>query len=306
MYVRFWILAGLVALLTACGDNLATVPKIKVAATTGIVADTVKNVGGIHVDVTALLKPGADPHTAVLTDADRAVLNDAKVIFTSGLGLETGMMETLNRLQSSRPVIALADSIARRDLIMLPGTNTPDPHVWMNAALWQTTIARVRDGLIQADPDNAKAYNANAASYMAQLRALHQYITEQINRIPPAQRTLVTAHDAFSYFGRAYGFNVYAPQDALATAPTPDSLQSVAQAIVEKKVTTIFAESTLPQDTLNTIIGMAGGQGQPATIGATLYSDSTGPTDGDRATYDGMMRYNVDMIVTSILGLPAE
>ncbi len=288
--------------MTACSSGPSTV---NVVVTTGMIADAVKNVGGADVRVTQIIGAGVDPHHYVATDTDQANLANAAIIFYNGLHLEAQMVGVLEGMGKDKPSVPLAESIPADKLITLPGATTPDPHVWGDVTLWEIVVGKIRDELSTLDTTHAADYKANADAYLAKLQTLDQYIHDQASRLTPPQNVLVTAHDGFRYFGRAYGLDVFAPQNSSADPASPQDIQTVLQAITSNAVTQVFAENTLPQDTLNDIISGAQTQGITLQIAGTLDSDSPGKS-GDDTTYDGMMRHNIDTIVTALLGLPAE
>jgi manganese/zinc/iron transport system substrate-binding protein len=178
-----------------------------------------------------------------------------------------------------------------------------DPHVWFDVTLWMKAVEAVRDTLVEVDPEHAGAYQANAEAYLAQLAELHQYVTEQANRVPEQQRVLITAHDAFNYFGRAYGFDVRGLQgiSTAAEASTAD-VQALADFIAENEIRAIFIESSVPVRTIEAVQAAVAAKGFNVEIGGQLFSDAMGDPDTPEGTYIGMVRYNIDIIVGALLG----
>jgi manganese/zinc/iron transport system substrate-binding protein len=180
-----------------------------VVTTIGQIGDAARIVGGDHVTVTSLMGPGIDPHLYTASESDVSKLTEADVILYNGLFLEAQMADVLRQIGERKTAVAVAEAIPADKLLASPNyADAHDPHVWFDVELWSVVVTAVRDTLMQADPDNAAAYEANAAAYLAELAELHSYVQAQADRVPPPQRVLITAHDAFSYFGRAYGFEV--------------------------------------------------------------------------------------------------
>jgi manganese/zinc/iron transport system substrate-binding protein len=291
-----------VILLAACSGSSDNT--VHVTVTTGMIADAVNMVGGGHVQVKRLMGAGVDPHHYAVTDADQAALTDAQIVFYNGLNLEAGLSGLFGQVSAGKRVVALGEVVPQDKRLNADGVT--DPHIWQDVSLWELVVGKIRDELTALDPAHSDDYKTNADAYLAQLNDLDQYIRDQINRIPAERLVLITAHDAFRYFGNAYGMETYAPQNSSAAPPTNESIQSVLQIVVNRQVPAVFVESILPPDNLNIIIAGATAQGQAVEIGGTLYSDAVGQPASNSITYDGMMRHNVDTIVTGLLGLPAE
>ncbi len=203
-------------ILAACAASPANASKedladrqIKAVATTGMIADIVKNIGGERVQVTSLMGPGVDPHLYKASEGDVQSLGEADVIFYNGLHLEAGMARVLERMHDYRRTVAVTDAIDRAMLFTPPEfKGAYDPHVWFDVSLWIQAAETVRDALVEMDPSSAELYRQNADVYLQQLHDLDEYVKSQAERVPESQRVLITAHDAFNYFGRAYGFQV--------------------------------------------------------------------------------------------------
>lgn len=268
--MSIWLTVLLVLLLTACGgaasepmtdptgqeaplapaDETDTDPaaKLNVVATTGHIADTVANIGGDAIEVINLLGPGIDPHTYVPTEGDIRRLETADVIFYNGVRLEVQMEDVLEQLaqRDGMTVVAVGDELDGAWLLEWePEEGLPyDPHIWNDVTLWMEVVEVMRDTLIAVDPANTATYTANTEAYLAEMEELHAYILAQAATIPAERRVLVTAHDAFSYFGQAYDFQVEAVQgistDAEASAA---DIQELADVVVEKQVPAIFIET---------------------------------------------------------------
>lgn len=305
-YATIWIVL-VAALIAGCaqpaasGDDLAARP-IRVVATTGMVGDLVRNVGGERVEVVILMGPGIDPHLYKASADDVVQLQRADIIFYSGLHLEAAMGEVLERMQSRSQTVAVTGGIPREALLSSDEyDNLFDPHVWFDVALWRQTVDYVRDMLIDLDPGHASIYRANAESYGRQLDELHAYVQSQAALIPEDRRVLVTAHDAFRYFARAYGFEVHGLQgiSTVVEAGTAD-VQSLADFIAARRIPAIFIETSVPQRTLEAVQSAVRARGFEVRIGGELFSDALGDPGTPEGEYIGMVRHNIDTIVTAL------
>ncbi|MBZ0282979.1 MAG: zinc ABC transporter substrate-binding protein [Anaerolineae bacterium] len=306
------LLSMLIAALVACSPA-ASAPQtestnaINVVTTIGMIADVVKNVGGEWVNVTQLMGPGVDPHLYTATENDVATLTNAQIIFYGGLHLEARMTDIFEQIGKSRPVIAVGEAVPEDRVLSAAGSEFPDPHIWMDVELWALVTEKITEELGKFDPPNAATYTANAEAYQAQLAELDKYAQDQINRVPAEQRVLVTAHDAFHYFGAAYGIDVFAPQGITTAAEAGvEDIRRTIQVIVDRQVPAIFVESSVPPDIVEAIVAGVEAQGRTVAIGGSLFSDAMGNSGTPEGTYSGMIRHNVDTIVSALLGLPAE
>lgn len=299
------ILLLITLLLAGCGGTAAEASddgRLFVVTTTGQIADTARIVGGDHVRVAGLMGPGTDPHlyTASARDVDK--LRAADVVFYNGLFLEAQMEEVLEQLAERQPVVAVSSGIDPAEL--LPSATFAgefDPHIWFDVTLWMQTVAPVRDTLMRLDPAHAADYEANAAAYLAELAALHDYVKQQAATLPAEQRVLVTAHDAFNYFGRAYDFEVLGLQgiSTASEAGTAD-VQRLAEFIAERRIPAIFVESSVPVRNIEAVQAAVAARGFDVQIGRALFSDAMGDTGTPEGTYAGMVRYNIDTIVSAL------
>jgi manganese/zinc/iron transport system substrate-binding protein len=298
-------------LLSACsasaGGPQAPIAErtIHIVTTTGMIADITKNVGGDRVQVTALMGPGVDPHLYKASEGDVIRLQEADVIFYNGLHLEAQMGDVLERLNDfGIKTVAVADKIDRSLLLSPPEfQGNYDPHIWFDVTLWMKAVVQVRETLMEIDPSSRSTYEANADAYLAELEGLHQDVLEQASTVPAGQRILITAHDAFNYFGRAYGFEVRGLQgiSTEAQAGTAD-VQALADFIVEKQIPAIFVESSVPQRNVEAVQAAVQAQGFEVKIGGSLFSDALGSEGTPEGTYIGMVRHNIDTIVTALAG----
>ncbi|HEY3473432.1 MAG TPA: zinc ABC transporter substrate-binding protein [Anaerolineales bacterium] len=278
---------------------------INVVTTTGMIADITKNVGGDRVQVTALMGPGVDPHLFKASEGDVLSLQEADVIFYNGLHLEAQMGDVLERLNDfGIKTVAVTDRIDRSLLQSPPEfQGNYDPHVWFDVTLWMQAVEQVKDTLVEMDAASAAQYEERAEAYLTELENLHQYVVDQANTIPEEQRVLITAHDAFNYFGRAYGFQVRGLQgiSTEAQAGTAD-VQALADFIAENQIPAVFVESSVPQRNIEAVRAAVQAKGFEVKIGGSLFSDAMGSEGTPEGTYIGMVRHNIDTIVTALAG----
>lgn len=298
----------LLLLVTACGGAGATAATadgpLQIVTTTSMITDITSVVGGDQVAVTGLMGAGIDPHLYVASEGDMELLQNAEVIFYNGLLLEAQMAEILEQLGERKTVVAVAGTIDEQQLLpWAQYVDEFDPHVWFDVSLWMKAVETVRDTLVEVDAANADAYQANAANYLEELGQLDAYVKEQAERLPAEQRFLVTAHDAFHYFGRAYGFDVRGLQgiSTASEAGTAD-VQALADFIAEKQLKAIFVESSVPVRNIEALQAAVEARGFTVAIGGQLFSDAMGDPGTPEGTYVGMVRHNIDTIVGALLG----
>lgn len=303
----FLVAAFLVAALAACGTDAedngdVSGRTINVVATTGMVADAVRNVGGERVDVTGLMGPGVDPHLYRPTASDVNALENADIIFYNGLELEGRMTDIFVRLAASKPTVAVTTGLPE-DRLEEPAAfqGKYDPHIWFDVDLWSLTVENVRQALAEIDPESAEAYEENAANYVVQLQELDRYVQEQVDTIPEDGRVLITAHDAFGYFGLRYGVEVIGLQgiSTAAEAGAAD-VQDLAELIVERRIKAVFVESSVPRATIEAVQSAVESQGHEVAIGGELFSDAMGADGTPEGAYVGMVRHNVDTIAGAL------
>lgn len=275
---------------------------LRIVATTGIVADTASRIAGEHAKIEALMGPGVDPHLYKASESDVRRLAEADLILYNGLHLEGKMGDILTKMARSRAVVAVSEDIPPTLLREPPEfAGQYDPHVWFDVSMWKETLGPVTRELAKLDPENAQEYEANAAAYRQELDELDAWVKQQIGSIPPDQRTLVTAHDAFGYFGRRYGMEVVGIQgiSTLSEAGLND-VDRVVQAIVDKGVKAIFIESSVPRRSIEAVQAGVEARGRQVAIGGQLYSDSLGAAGSPEGTYVGMVRANTNTIVKAL------
>ncbi|MBX3180547.1 MAG: zinc ABC transporter substrate-binding protein [Candidatus Hydrogenedentes bacterium] len=300
----------LAAIASGCAPEGATredrpAPGIlRVTCTTGIIADTVAEIGGDYVSVTALMGPGIDPHTYKASQGDLGRLSDADLILYNGLHLEGKMTDVLVRMASRTPVYAVTDKIDPALLREPPEFDGAyDPHVWFDASLWRQVASRIQELLVERLPLHRAYLDGRAAAYQQTLASLDDYARAEIARIPEARRVLVTAHDAFGYFGRAYGMEVVGVQGiSTASEYGLQDLNRLVQLVVERKIPAVFVESSVSHRSIEALIAGAEGEGHTVRLGGELYSDALGAPDSAAGTYTGMFQHNVDTIVKGLQG----
>jgi manganese/zinc/iron transport system substrate-binding protein len=294
-------------LAAAVPAHAASEPKLAVAATTGMVADVVSAVGGTCVAVTALIADGSDPHSWQPAPSDVQAMQQAGLIAYSGLSLEGRLGDILARFGRTKPVLAVAEAgIAEADRLVTQDEYGVDPHAWMDAGLWGGTATAVAATLTELRPGCAAEFSANAARFSAQAGALHGWIASSIATIPDAQRQLVTAHDAFGYFSRAYSIPVAAIQGlSTETEASIADIESVARTVIDSKVPAVFIETTISPRTMEAVLDAVKAGGGTAVLGPALYSDAMGAAGTPEGTWIGMMRANTLAITTALGGTPA-
>ena len=296
--------------VAGCGQPVAgpTRPDVsgrplRIVTTTSMVTDLVANIAGDRGEVTGLMGPGIDPHLFKASEGDVQTLAEADVIFYNGLHLEAKTSDVLERIEGRIETFAVTDGIDRRRLIRSPQfAGAYDPHVWFDVGLWIDAGERVRDALVELDPAHAGVYRENARRYLSELAALDAEVRNLVARVPEGRRVLITAHDAFSYFGKAYGFEVRGLQgiSTAAEAGAAD-VQALADFIVERRIPAVFVESSVPQQTIRAMQEAVRSRGFEVEIGGQLFSDAMGDAGTPEGTYPGMVRHNVETIVSALV-----
>ena len=277
---------------------------IEIVTTIGMITDIVEQVGGSRVHVQGLMGPGVDPHLYKASEGDLRRLEKADVVFYGGLHLEAKMADVLERIGERRATQAVTDGIPRSRLLRpAQFKGQYDPHVWFDVTLWMQAVEQVRDTLVRLDPSSAELYRRNAAEYLEQLRQLDRYVHERAAAVPPSKRVLITAHDAFNYFGRAYGFDVRGLQGISTAAEAgAGDVQQLARFIADRRIPAIFVESSVSSRTIEAVREAVRARGFDVRIGGSLYSDAMGDPGTPDGTYIGMVRHNIDAIVEGLAG----
>jgi manganese/zinc/iron transport system substrate-binding protein len=273
---------------------------IHVVCTTGMVADLVRNIGGRHVRITQLMKAGVDPHLYKASPGDISSLNEADLICYSGQHLEGKMADLLHQLSHTRRSVAVTDGVAKEQLLK-NDDGIVDPHLWFDVSIWQQAAHRVLNELCNYDPSHAEEYKKAASVYDAELQKLHQYAREQLATIDSARRVLVTAHDAFHYFGRAYQLEVKSIQGiSTESEASVKQVNDLVAFMVERKIKAVFVESSVSEKNIKALVEGCASRGHLVVIGGELYSDAPGKDGTPDATYVGMVKHNVDTIVKAL------
>jgi len=278
---------------------------IKVLCTTGQVGEMLTRIGGKHVQVEALMGSGIDPHLYRPTASDVERLVGADAIFYNGLHLEGRMADKFVQLASKKATYAVTEGIlSRKDKRLREPPEFEglhDPHVWHDVALWAECAHDVAAMLGKFDPKQAAEYDNNAHAYTGELAELHKHCQAEIAKIPESRRVLVTAHDAFGYFGAAYGIEVAALKGISSEEEKDIQHQDEIQALlIERKIPAVFVESAIAHRTVDSLIETCKAAGWEVASGGELYADALGEADGDASTYTGMIRHNVHAIVEAL------
>ncbi|HYJ12141.1 MAG TPA: zinc ABC transporter substrate-binding protein, partial [Thermomicrobiales bacterium] len=280
--------------------------KFTIVATTGQVGDLARQIGRDHVNVTTLMGPGVDPHLFKASESNVIDLIEADLILYSGIHLEGNLAEVLEQAEKQIPTTAVTEGIPEADLIMPLDDSfygNPDPHFWFDPTLWTMATDQVAEAFAMADPANAEEYRANAEEYKVEVMALDAWAAERFVDVPEQSRILVTAHDAFGYLGRRYGLEVAGLQGISTSSEAGvRDVQNIADLITANEVKAIFVESSVPRRTIEAVQVAVADRGWNVAIGDALYSDALGDADTPEGTWLGMMRYNIDTIVSGLTG----
>lgn len=282
-------------------------PPLKIVCTTQQVADAVSHIAGSHAEVEALMGPGVDPHIYKAKPSDLLKLQEADMVFYNGLHLEGQVANALERLGERKPVVPFAGKLEENNdarLITPPNTvGVYDPHLWNDVRLWADCVDYAAERLCEFDGERAEDYRANAKAYREELEQLDDEVRTAIESIPADRRLLVTAHDAFGYFSKAYGIETIGLK-GISTEDEADfaHLDQVREILVERQVPAVFVESSTSPRLVNKLIEECAAAGHQVHVGHELYSDAMGPADSGAETYTGMVRANVSTIVEGLKG----
>ncbi len=281
---------------------------LAVVATTGMIADAAHQVAGDRAEVTALMGPGVDPHAYRQTRSDIARMLDADLVLWHGLYLEAQMEAFFHDLEDSQTVVAVGEAVSENQRLGHDDyEGRYDPHVWMNPNLWSTVVVAVRDALIAVDPAGEETYRSNAADHLDEIADLAVYAQQVLASVPAEQRMLVTAHDAFNYFGATYGFEVLGIQGISTESEAGlRRIEELVDLLVDRQVQAVFVETSVSDRNIRALIEGAAAAGHTVTIGGELFSDAMGPPGTYEGTYVGMIDHNATVITTALGGEAPE
>ena len=307
MLTRRLVLAAAAALILPSHGMAGDTP-LKVVATTGMIADTAMRVGGDAVTVQALMGPGVDPHAYRQTRTDIVAMGRADLVLWNGLYLEAQMEEVLAEIATRTPVRAVAEAIpVDRRIAHDDYADRFDPHVWMDPDLWSVVTLAVRDAMIEVAPEQEVVFTENAAAFLAEVEALAEYSERVLASVPEPARVLVTAHDAFNYFGEAYGFEVVGIQGISTESEAGlNRMTELVDMLVERGIASVFVESSVSDRSVRALVEGAAARGHEVRIGGELFSDAMGAPGTYEGTYIGMIDHNVTTIGAGLGGVAPE
>ena len=300
--MRKSIICLFVIFLVACKAPTKSSGKLKVVVTTSMLTDLVKNIGGDLIDLQGLMGAGVDPHLYKASEGDVSKLFNADVIFYNGLHLEGKLVAVFEKMETQKTTVALGEFLAKEGLIGSDYfASNYDPRVWFNIQYFKEFSDKVTSVLSEKDPKNAASFTANNLAFQQKLDLLHTAVVNTIATLAPEKRILVTAHDAFNYFGKAYGFKVVGLQGlSTATEAGVQDVQKLSEYIIANKVKAIFIESSVPRRTIEALQEAVLSKGHQVSIGGSLYSDALGDGGSVEGTYVGMFFYNIKTIVNAL------
>ncbi|MBD0864744.1 MAG: zinc ABC transporter substrate-binding protein [Rhodobacteraceae bacterium] len=299
---RSFIFGSATTAVLGLASGVEASDQITVVTTTGMIADAARQVGGDVITVQVLMGPGVDPHTYRQTRSDIVALTRADLVLWHGLYLEAQMEVLMADLARKRPVVAVAEALPRDVLLGHDDyADKFDPHVWMVPTLWADVVAEVCRALTEVAPQHADHFAARAAAHTAELNRLAAYATAQLLAVPEPARVLVTAHDAFGYFGAAYGFEVIGIQGISTESEVGLSrVRSLVELLVDRGIDAVFVESSVSDRNIRALIEGAAAKGHEVAIGGELFSDAMGPEGSYESTYIGMIDHNVTVIAAAL------
>ena len=298
------IAAILAVAVLVIGHPASAQERIRVVATTGMIADAAIQVGGTLIEVRALMGPGVDPHAYRQTRTDITAMAKADLVLWNGLYLEAQLEDFLLDLADGARVVAVAEAVPKELLLGSDDyVNRFDPHLWMDPMLWSRVVAAVRDALIDAYPPGETKFRANADAYLAQLQNLVRRADAALASVPRESRVVVSSHDAFNYFGHAFGFDVVGIQGI--STESRAGLQRIAELIdmlVDRNIRAVFVETSVADRNIRALIEGAAARGHEVVIGGELYSDAMGEPGTYEGTYIGMINHNAMTITGALSG----
>ncbi len=304
--MRFFLLSALLILCAACTESSGSIKRegtIKVVTTTAMIGDLVENIAGENVEILSLMGTGVDPHLYKASAGDVGKLAGADMIFYNGLHLEGKITDVLGQMRKRGVfTVGVADGVDKSLLLSLAEyEGYYDPHIWFDVTLWKKAAKVVTEAFSLYDPQNARIYKRNAESYLKELDLLQAYIQKKIATLQPERRVLITAHDAFNYFGRGYGFEVMGLQGiSTDSEASVADIRNLSKTITERKIPAVFLETSISPRYMRALQASVKARGFDVDIGGSLYSDSMGSLGTEEGTYIGMFKSNVDTVVESL------
>ncbi len=293
------ILVLTIVTLSACEEN-GDSDKLQVVATTTYVGELLKNIGGDLIEVEVLMGVGVDPHDYQPRQSDTQKIARADLLVINGLNLEEKMGEVFRNLDQEK-VLVLGDHVDEADLLYEAGGEV-DPHIWFNLDIWGHLALVVSERLADHLPEHGDTFAVRAEAYIKDLTMLDIYIRTRVEALPEENRVLVTAHDAFAYFGEAYGFEVHAIQGiSTESEASIADINALAQLLVSLDIHKVFFETSIPQATVNALVEAAQALDHDVSVGGALYSDSLGAPEYGHETFLRTYRYNVDTIIDALM-----
>ena len=296
MKTRIFAQFGLaLALLLGLSGGAEAADKIKAIASFSILGDMVRQVGGDRVEVAALVGSDGDAHVYEPTPADAKNLSAANILFVNGLGFE-GWMDRLENSSGFKGKVVVASHGVKSRQMVEDEKKITDPHAWQSLANGKLYVANIRDGLIAVDPDGRATYEANAAKYLGEIAGEEARVNEALGKLPPERRKIITSHDAFGYFGAAYGLEVIAPEGvSTESEASAKDVAKIIRQIKAEKIPAVFMENITDHRLLKQIAHETG-----AKIGGTLYTDALSQPDGPAGTYLDMFRNNIETLTAAL------
>ncbi|MDF1808320.1 MAG: zinc ABC transporter substrate-binding protein [Phycisphaerales bacterium] len=317
--IRFGLILSSLILLLGCnsGDSTPSTTTnsdahnndeiqlpIEVVTTTGMITDLTKQIAGERAEINGLIQSGIDPHLYQPTRNDIQSIMSADLVFYNGLLLEGKMTDALIRVAKTTPVHAVTEELEESYLLSPDEfAGHHDPHVWMDPVAWKSAASKIRDALIEYDPAGSDLYQSNAMTLIAEIDSLYEYALESLGTVPQSQRVLVTAHDAFNYFGQRFGFEVVGIQGISTESEAGvRDIERIVDLLVNRKISAVFVETTVSQRNIQALIAGAADRGHQVKIGGSLFSDAMGNEGTYEGTYIGMIDHNITTITKALGG----
>lgn len=274
---------------------------LTIVCSTSMITESVQQIVGKHANVIGLMGPGIDPHLYRAKAGDVQKIASADIIFYNGLHLEGKMTEIFEKLKRTKPTVAVADVIPQNKLLESEFRGIYDPHVWHDVLLWKQVVIGITQTLCKLDPERQQVYNSNKQAYCKQLDLLNKRVQKKIEQLRPQERILVTAHDAFGYFGKAYGFEVVGLQGISTDAEiSTKDIENLVTFIASQKIRAVFIESSIAPRSMQALINAVAARGWQIELGSELFSDALGDSTTGANSYSAMIEHNVSAIVSAL------